>query len=85
MRQDITGLSTQTALFIEGLDLILQAEDKILRGYSEMYGDGCGTGEGLDMYTKSEVWEKVEEAKKALRHQIGFAMELNIGEHNPKL
>lgn len=85
MRQDTTGLSTQTALFVEGLSLILQAEDKILQGYSEIYGDGCGTGEGGDMYSKSEVWDKIEEAKKALRHQIGFTMELNIGENNPKL
>jgi len=72
----------ETAPFVEALRLILQAQDKILEGFSGIYGDtipqsGRKSG-GEDMYYRSGLYDLTEETKETLKDWIGTSFELGM-------
>lgn len=72
----------ETAPFVEALRLTLQAESKILDGFSGIYGDvippsGGKTG-GEDMFQKSGLSDLFEDAKETLKTWIGTTFELGM-------
>ena len=77
--QNTKTITPETSYFIGALETILNAESKVIDGYSELYGDGCGNGEGMDQYSKSPLWQRFEDLKTAIKLQIGFSIELNLG------
>lgn len=72
----------ETAPFVEALRFILQAESKVLDGFSGIYGDtipkdGGKTG-GEDMFHRSGLYDLIAEAKETLKNWIGNSFELGL-------
>ena len=82
MEQKQTQTIPETSPFVEALQSILQAEDKVLDGFSAIYGeeipqDGGKTG-GESMYSQTGLSSLFEELKSALKTQIGDIVELSL-------
>ena len=72
----------ETAPFVEALRLTLQAESKILEGFSGIYGDiipqsGGKTG-GEDMFHRSGLFDLIAETKETLKNWVGNTFELGM-------
>ena len=72
----------ETAPFVEALQAVLHAEDKILSGFSGIYGEdipetGGKTG-GEDMFHRSGLYDLITEVKDTLKTWIGTTFELGM-------
>ena len=72
----------ETLPFVEALQSILQAEDKVLDGFSAIYGekipqDGGKTG-GEEIFSQTGLSSLFEELKSVLKTQIGDVVELSL-------
>ena len=63
---------SETAPFVEALRTILQAEDKTLEGFSQIYGNSDAT------YQESGLPEAFDNLKNLLKVWIGTTFELGI-------
>ena len=68
----------ETAPFVEALRLLLQAEDKILEGFTGIYGDGFSDGEGDTHYRRSGIPEALDSVKGKVKEWIGNTFELGL-------
>ena len=67
-------LKPETTLFVEALQAVLHAEDRILSGLTETYGEE----QGEKMWYKEEVYTLLEEAKREVKILIGDSLELDL-------
>lgn len=61
--------------FVEALEAVLRAEDKIEKAYILSYGEGGEVGEGEYMFKQTGTEGRLSEIKDELRDQISLSVE----------
>lgn len=67
-------LKPETSLFVEALQAILQAEDKVYSGLTSTYGEK----KGEELWYKEEVYTLLESAKREVKLLIGDSVEFAL-------
>lgn len=66
----------ETAPFVTALQLILQAENEVLEGFTMIYGEGVN--EGDKVYQATQLSQAFDTLKEKLNLQIGTTFELGL-------
>ncbi len=65
MNKEMNTLNPETASFVEALDLVLKAEEKVVKSLVDYYGDGKEGGEFVFEDTElSQHFEKIRDTLK---------------------
>ncbi len=76
MEQNIKTLNPETSSFVEALEAVVKAEEKVLSTFLGYYGDGKNGGEFV--FEDTEISSHFEEIRKTLRDFISHQIEEDL-------